>query len=387
MLLSLLAILSLFLVDASSLVGGATSMHSSSSSNTIKNVVVVGGTHGNEYTGVWCIKALDRTCEKVNAAYPSLDISTLLANPEAHMKNKRFVDEDLNRQFSQEKLSAIDDSGVPLKPTVESLRAQELNALLGPKSNPKTDVIVDLHSTTSNMGLTLIIPEGDDLMAAAAAYVMLKCGLDDTRCLMHSHPSRNSRPNLSSTAKHGFTIEVGPVPQGVLRYDAVDKTEQAIHALLDFLQQRNDSSTAAAASDLKKAYPNNRVPCFRSAPAQQPGEMSGKIQWPCDPENPNFPTYLIHPNVQDNDFSLVYKGDPLFIDLEGKDIPYTGSHGSPVHLMFVNEGGYYYASSGTGIGVAVPAEFDLETGLLVTDEHCHANGKVTTTEKVLEVVE
>ena len=65
----------------------------------LKNVVVVGGTHGNEYTGVWCINALDRSSEKIHLTYPSLNITTLLGNPEAHLANKRFIHEDLNRQF------------------------------------------------------------------------------------------------------------------------------------------------------------------------------------------------------------------------------------------------------------------------------------------------
>ena len=44
----------------------------------------------------------------------------------------------------------------------------------------------DKFSTTSNMGTTVIIPD------------------------------RSKRPNLASIAKHGFTIEVGPMLQGVL---------------------------------------------------------------------------------------------------------------------------------------------------------------------------
>jgi succinylglutamate desuccinylase len=183
---------------------------------------------------------------------------------------------------------------------------------------------------------------------------------------MHSHPSRESRPNLSSTARHGFTIEVGPVPQGVIRHDAVEKTDQAIHALLEFLHLRNQDG-GMLAKEMNSLYASKTVPCFRSAPAVRPGEMSGKITWPCDPENENFPAVLIHRDLQDRDFHLIHTGDPLFVDLDGTVVPYSGSHGSPVYLMFVNEGGYYYASSGTGIGVAVRAEFDLETGKFVSE--------------------
>lgn len=39
-------------------------------------------------------------------------------------------------------------------------------------------------------------------------------------------------------------------------------------------------------------------------------------------------------------------------------IPYDGSYGSPVYLlMFVNEAGYYYESSGTGVSVAIKTEY------------------------------
>jgi aspartoacylase len=313
----------------------------------------------NEYTGVWCVKAMDRQAEQIKAKYPSLDISTLLANPQAHLENKRFIDTDLNREFTETKL--LDDEGMPK--TIESLRAKELNELLGksPDGTFGTDLIVDLHSTTSNMGITVIIPEGDAIMGQAAAYVMQKC---NAKILMHSIPSRKARPNLSSAAKHGFTIEVGPVPQGVLRHDIVEKTEEAIEALLDFMEKRNAGQDVV--EQLQKSYPT--VPCFRSAPSKQEGQLCGKIQWPTDPENPNFPLYLIHKSLQDRDFHVLRKGDPLFVTLDDEVIPYDGSHGDEVYLIFVNEGGYYYQSSGTGIGVCVEAKYDIDSGMLVQDE-------------------
>ena len=74
---------------------------------------------------------------------------------------------------------------------------------------------------------------------------------------------------------------------------------------------------------------------------------------------------MIHKDLQDRDFHVIKTGDPLFVDLEGNTVPYSGSHGSPVYLMFVNEGGYYYKKSGTGIAVAERAEFDLMTGTFI----------------------
>ncbi len=167
---------------------------------------------------------------KIRDKYPSLNVSTLLGNPQAHLENKRFIHEDLNRQFTREALDAggdnilMEDDDLPM----ETLRAREIDQLLGPKfasssndndnddddNSDSAHVVIDLHSTTSNMGLTIIVAEGDPVMTRAAAFVMKKCqeSGEKVNCLLHTHPSRDVRPNLSSTGRHGFTIEVGPVP-------------------------------------------------------------------------------------------------------------------------------------------------------------------------------
>lgn len=217
----------------------------------------------------------------------------------------------------------------------------------------------------SNMGITLIINEGDELMTQGAAYVARKC--KGARILMHSIPEREERRTLSSAAKHGFTVEVGPVPQGILRHDAVQKTESAMHSLLEFLQRKNEGPDDIL-KELKTVYPTGTVPCFRTAPAKRPGEISGKLTWPCDPDNPNFPSLMVHESIQDNDFSLLKVGDPLFVAPDRSIVHYDGSHGDEVYVVFVNEAGYYYSSSGTGIGVAISSKYDVETGLLHHEE-------------------
>jgi succinylglutamate desuccinylase len=430
---------------------------SSSFTRPIGRVTVVGGTHGNEYTGVWCIKAIERQRkaahhrrtyghdsaadggsgggggggrrrddDRINVFvdFPTLEIDTLLGNPVAHIQNRRFVDVDLNREFSMEKLLRVpDDRGFistreecdvrtqfcsdEIRSSLphEAVRAREIEALLGPKftpestssaaaggngggvdrsyDDPNVDVVVDLHTTTANMGISLIIPEGDALMAAAAAHVLDRCrreyGRGGAQVLMHALPRRQDRMNLSSCGRHGFTIEVGPTPQGVLRHDCVEKTQAALHALLEFFHLRNleleewRKNGGGASGDgspppsptldrLAALYPGGVVPCYRSAPAARPGELSGKIPWPNDPSNPNFPALMVHGSVQDGDFGEIRVGDPLFVDLDGNVVPYDGSHGDAVHVIFVNEGGYYYESSGTGVGVAVRSQFDLQTG-------------------------
>jgi hypothetical protein len=122
--------------------------------------------------------------------------------------------------------------------------------------------------------------------------------------------------------------------------------------------------------ELQEYYGGTTVPCYRSAPAQHHGEMSAKLVWPSLQDNPNFPAYMVHSSLQDQDFTAsLHQGDPLFVDLQGNVIEYDGRYGSPITLMFINEGGYYFSSSGTGISVAQPDRFDLLTGTLVQSEN------------------
>ncbi len=61
----------------------------------IKRVAIVGGTHGNELTGVYLIKKFAQFPELVHRQ--SFECLTLLANPQAVQENRRYIDRDLNR--------------------------------------------------------------------------------------------------------------------------------------------------------------------------------------------------------------------------------------------------------------------------------------------------
>lgn len=128
------------------------------------NVVVTGGTHGNEYTGVWVVKRF-RSCP-VLTQRRGLHVSTLLSNPQAIRENRRFIDTDLNRAFAGDILNDCE------LPGYEHNRAKAINALLGPKGeSPKTDFMIDLHTSTANMGVTFCLQPGDPLALRCAAYV------------------------------------------------------------------------------------------------------------------------------------------------------------------------------------------------------------------------
>ena len=118
------------------------------------NVTVCGGTHGNEYTGVWLIKRFREHQSLVSRS--GLAVSTLLNNPKAIKENRRFIDTDLNRMFSATCLNDVELGGY------EANRAKALNTKLGPKgTDAAQDFVIDLHTSTANMGVTFCLQPGD----------------------------------------------------------------------------------------------------------------------------------------------------------------------------------------------------------------------------------
>jgi len=286
-------------------------------------VVVVGGTHGNEYTGVWLEKALRGKSE------------TLVGNPQAVTANRRFMDEDLNRRFLRSKLDAP-----PL--TEEAKRAREVDAALGPKgSDQAADLVVDLHTTTANMGITIICDAWCPFAVRAAVYVQqqLKDPNDavfgDVKIMYNDVKNAEESPYLASVGKAGLQVEVGPTPQGVVRWDVVDATHRALDAVLDLWSRE-------AAGEC--------VELPAEADVYSVAEGFTKLSWPVDGDG--FPTAVPHESLQDKDWAALKTGDPLWRDRAGATVPYDGSFGEEIVPIFINEGGYYYKSSGRGIGVA-----------------------------------
>ncbi|MED6235884.1 hypothetical protein ATANTOWER_001557, partial [Ataeniobius toweri] len=116
----------------------------------LSSVAICGGTHGNELTGLYIVREMQKKkIEKVG----SVSISTIVTNPRASEAGRRYIEMDLNRCFTDVLLSSSITESTPY----ELRRAQELNAQLGPKgSTDAVDLLIDLHNTTANMGLCLI---------------------------------------------------------------------------------------------------------------------------------------------------------------------------------------------------------------------------------------
>ena len=126
----------------------------------VENVAVLGGTHGNERIGVELTNEWAKTSNPFFCSTFSTKI--VQANSEAIQKNIRYVDSDLNRQFTAAALDGEECSN-------EKEIASKLNQLLGVKNSINqavgADFIIDLHSSTASTGIVLMISGDQDAIA------------------------------------------------------------------------------------------------------------------------------------------------------------------------------------------------------------------------------
>ncbi|MCF6173420.1 MAG: aspartoacylase [Campylobacteraceae bacterium] len=276
----------------------------------INKIAITGGTHGNELTGVYIINKYKTNPDLVKRG--SFQTICMHTNTGAMQKCTRYIDRDLNRAFIKKDLANTS------KYTYEDILAKNINEKLGPKGAKKTavDFIIDLHSTTSNMGLSLVIDNDSKLTWQVAAY------LKETQPNLHIFRWKGDTKEVSfvnSITKDGFAIEVGPIPQGVLRADLFFETEKLVGYILDFFEKYNTGKLNKTYKTLE-IYDHIKLLDF---PRSKDGDINATV----------------HQNLQDNGYYKLTKGDPLFVTLEGEIINYEEK--DEVYALFINEAAYY----------------------------------------------
>lgn len=274
----------------------------------IRKIAITGGTHGNELTGVYLVKKWQNNPELTQRS--NFETITKLMNTRAIEEVRRYVDQDLNRSFG---LYDLADESIE---TYEAKLAKELNDLLGKKGSkdPNVDFIVDLHTTTANMGLSIVVSNPSTTTWRAIAYL---CKMEPS-LKVYRWQGDIENSFVDSMAPHGFAIEVGAVPQGVLRADLFLQTEALIYHLLNYIEKENIGDDLGLDSTLE-IYDHVALVDY---PRNKEGEIIG----------------MVHQERQDKDFTLIKQGDPLFLTLENETIPYDGEE---YYTIFINEAAYY----------------------------------------------
>ncbi|MBE7386230.1 MAG: aspartoacylase [Leptolyngbya sp. SIO1E4] len=279
--------------------------------NVIQRVAIVGGVHGNELTGACLVKKFQQM--PVLVQRPSFETLLLLGNPRALQVRQRYVEADLNRCFSQAILNS------PTADSYEASQAKSLHQMLGGKGSvgdQPADFILDLHSSTANMGFTLILVNEHPHNLKLAAYLTALNAR--VRIYRWTSPGKENA-FLNSLCEFGFALEVGPIAQGLLDAELFQATETVIYAILDYLAALNQG-TPPQCSDRVTVYQH-------LATMDYPKDEQGDLQ------------AMIHPQLQGRDYEPLFPGDPMFMTFEGQTIPYAGD--TTVHPIFINEAAYY----------------------------------------------
>ncbi|MBU7586735.1 MAG: aspartoacylase [Nostoc sp. TH1S01] len=273
----------------------------------INSVVIATGTHGNEFTGIYLGKKFEQFPKLIQR--PSFDTRILLSNPKAFAAARRYIDKDLNRCFAPADLQN------PQLASYEDILAKNIYYLLTEESKNQQQVIIDLHSSTANMQLTIILGSQHPFILQLAAQ--LNAINPDVR-ICYSQPTRDSN-FLCSISELGFAIEVGPVAQGVLNAELFQKTEALIYQVLDYIESYNQGLSQQQNRTLTY-YQYTEVIDY---PRNAAGEIIG----------------MVHPELQFRDYQPLNPGEPIFLTFDGSAIAYEGT--STVYPIFINEAAYY----------------------------------------------
>lgn len=304
----------------------------------VKNVFVVGGTHGNERGGVHLARAFNLLAT-TTTAWPNLSVQGVVANERAVVQNTRYVDEDLNRCFTAKRLEAPPSATAT---TYESRRALELNALLGPKSlDPSTstaraDFIFDLHNSTSNTGMMLCLHRNDLLAREVAAHLQT---LDPQVKIVHwSKALGDDQPFLPTLGKSGMTVELGSVCHGTTNLIAMERVKLLLDRGLAYLNRR----AGLTALELERQSQVKRISI---------GERLAQVDFPRDPVTGDAAAF-IHSKLQGMEElgpeGFLVEGQTLFAQLDGTtpvvqfdSRNYPAASNNRLYPVFVNEAAYF----------------------------------------------
>ena len=273
-------------------------------------LLVVAATHGNERNAPWLLEQWRRQPQLLASA--GLDLELVIGNPAALAANRRYIERDLNRSFALELLND------PSRTELEIVRARELLHHFGPDGQRPCPVVIDLHSTTSGMGNSLVVYGRRPADLALAAAIQARLGLP-----IYLHEADNAQTGfLVERWPCGLVIEVGPVAQGLIQASICRQTQLALEG------------ACGAVADA--AQGRLRLPQGLTAHLHR-----GSLDLPRDGRDQ--PAACVHPLRQNRDWRPLQSGDPLFWQPDGsvqRVSDDTSSHGSGLWPVFINEAAY-----------------------------------------------
>lgn len=268
----------------------------------IEKLVVFGGTHGNEWTGVEILKMLE--VRKIEGE--SFLVEGHFSNPIAFEAGKRYIQQDLNRSFTKR---ALEGKGI----LAEEIIAKEIYD----KYSKGNNCLIDLHTTTANMGKSIVLTNPNDFNLKLVSFLQKR----HSDLKVFYWEQSEDLAFLNSISPMGFAIETGPVANNIADPRMIEMNIELIEDIVEFITLFNNSLLSG------EDY-GERVEVF---------EKVSYVDYIKD-EFGNRITYL-HEDIMGKDFVQLKKGDKLFKFYDGGEVLFDKE--GEYYPVFINEGAYY----------------------------------------------
>jgi len=161
------------------------------------SVMIIGGTHGNERTGIAVVRQLQRDIASAKYTVIGGTLTLVLGNPAAIKQNVRAIDgRDLNRYFSSESLRNNDGN-------IEWNRATQIAELIR-----QSDVVIDLHAT-NKPSVPFVASKNDDAHRNVFRWFRPECVLVDPQYIFGGGVPVAIDEYADNQGKVGLCFETG----------------------------------------------------------------------------------------------------------------------------------------------------------------------------------
>jgi len=272
---------------------------------TVKRILIVSGTHGNEINPIWAMKQFNREENKLKNG---IEYEYILGNPIASEKGCRYIDADLNRSFKAGKNHDQEKNSF-----YEINRANFLVNQFGINGSNPCQIAIDLHTTTANMGTCIVIYGRRFKDFCLAALLQNKFGLP-----IYLHEKDKVQTGFLVEAwPCGLVIEIGAVAQNFYAPKIIDRFLIIISSLREEIAKLKNNLIE---------LPKELVVHVHQGSIDYPRDEKGDIDG------------LIHPERINQDWKIIEKGDPLFLDSQGIIHKYGGDQ--LIWPVFIGEVAY-----------------------------------------------
>ena len=272
---------------------------------TVQKILIVSGTHGNEINPIWAVNQFHR---EDNNTKRGIEYKFIIGNPLAYEKGSRYVDVDLNRSFD------ISENYPHQKKNIYEInRANFLIEQFGINGSEPCQIAIDLHTTTANMGTSIVMYGRRSKDFCLAALLQNKFGLP---IYLHENDKKQTG-FLVEAWPCGLVIEIGAVAQNFYNQSIVNRFLIIIRSLREEIYKLKNNIIE---------LPNELIVFIHQGSIDYPRDENGEIDG------------LIHPERMYQDWKIMQKGDPIFIDRLGRVKKYNGVN--MIWPVFIGEVSY-----------------------------------------------